>query len=87
MLGPLVIIWEAQTTASFQPSHSKALTRGLPKSTPISGFPGGSVVKNPPASAGDTGSIPGSEDPIHLGVTNPVHNHCACALELRSPHT
>ena len=22
-------------------------------------FPGGSVVKNPPASAGDTGSIPG----------------------------
>ena len=24
------------------------------------GFPGGSVVKNPPASAGDSGSIPGS---------------------------
>ena len=24
------------------------------------GFPGGSVVKNLPASAGDTGSIPGS---------------------------
>ena len=23
------------------------------------GFPGGSVVKNPPASAGDTGFIPG----------------------------
>ena len=23
------------------------------------GFPGGSVVENPPASAGDTGSIPG----------------------------
>ena len=23
------------------------------------GFPGGSVVKNPPAKAGDTGSIPG----------------------------
>ena len=23
------------------------------------GFPGGSVVKNPPASAGDAGSIPG----------------------------
>ena len=23
------------------------------------GFPGGAVVKNPPASAGDTGSIPG----------------------------
>ena len=24
------------------------------------GFPGGSVVKNPPANAGDTGLIPGS---------------------------
>ena len=28
------------------------------------GFPGGSVVKNLPASAGDTGSIPGQEDPL-----------------------
>ena len=26
--------------------------------------PGGSVVKNPPAKAGDTGSIPGQEDPL-----------------------
>ena len=25
------------------------------------GFPGGSVVKNPPANAGDVGSIPGLE--------------------------
>ena len=25
----------------------------------IKGFPGGSVVKNPPAKAGDMGSIPG----------------------------
>ena len=25
------------------------------------GFPGGTVVKNPPASAGDTGSVPGWE--------------------------
>ena len=29
-----------------------------------SGFPGGSVVKNLPASAGDEGSIPGQEDPL-----------------------
>ena len=31
------------------------------------GFPGGSMVKNPPASAGDTGDmglIPGREDPL-----------------------
>ena len=26
----------------------------------IMGFPGGSVVKNPPSNAGDVGSIPGS---------------------------
>ena len=31
--------------------------------TSYSGFPGGSVVKNPPASAEDAGSIPGREDP------------------------
>ena len=29
-----------------------------------SGFLGGSVVKNPPANAGDTGLIPGLEDPL-----------------------
>ena len=28
------------------------------------GFPGGSIVKNLPANAGDTGSIPGWEDPL-----------------------
>ena len=32
------------------------------------GFPGGSVVKNPPASAGDVGSIPRSEDPLEDGM-------------------
>ena len=29
------------------------------KKTHSEGFPGGTVVKNPPANAGDTGSIPG----------------------------
>ena len=29
------------------------------KPTKNGGFPGGSVVKNPPANAGDTGSTPG----------------------------
>ena len=28
------------------------------------GSPGGAVVKNSPANAGDMGSIPGSEDPL-----------------------
>ena len=29
------------------------------KRNPLGGFPGGAVVKNPPANAGDTGSSPG----------------------------
>ena len=28
------------------------------------GFPGGSVIKTPPANAGDVGLIPGPEDPL-----------------------
>ena len=32
------------------------------------GIPGGSVVKNPPANAGDLGLIPGSEDPMEKGM-------------------
>ena len=38
-------------------------------------FPGGAGVKNPPANAGDTGSIPGPEDPTCRRATKPVcHN-------------
>ena len=40
------------------------------------GFPGGTVVKNPPANAGDMGSSPGLGDPTCRGVTKPVrHNY------------
>ena len=41
----------------------------------IAGFPGGSVVKNPPADAGDTGSIPDpgrSHVPWSTSRTEPV---------------
>ena len=37
------------------------------------GFPGGSVVKNPPANAGDTGSIPDLADPTYCKATKPMH--------------
>ena len=33
------------------------------------GFPGGSVVKNLPASARDVGSVPGSGGPLEKGVS------------------
>ena len=39
---------------------------------PIWGFPGGSVVKNPPANAGDTGLIPGSGRSPREGNSNPL---------------
>ena len=33
------------------------------------GFLGGSVIKNPPANAGDTSSIPGQEDALKKEMT------------------
>ena len=39
-------------------------------------FPGGAVVKNPPAHAGDTGLILVWEDPTCRGAMKPVcHNY------------
>ena len=40
------------------------------------GFPGGSVVKNPPANAGDAGSIPGSGRSPGEGNGNPLQSSC-----------
>ena len=39
-------------------------------------FPGGSVVKNPPANAGDTDSIPGSGRSPGGGNGNPLQYSC-----------
>ena len=40
------------------------------------GFQGGSVVKNPPANAGDTGLIPGSGRSPGEGNSNPFQHSC-----------
>ena len=32
------------------------------------GFPGGTVMENPPANGGDSGSITGQEDPLEKGT-------------------
>ena len=40
------------------------------------GFPGGSVVKNPPANAGDVGLIPGSGRSPGEGNGNPLQYSC-----------
>ena len=48
----------------------------------ILGFPGGPVVKSPPATAGDTGSIPAPRGSHETGATKPMHYSCwAHALE------
>ena len=39
------------------------------------GFPSSSVVKNPPANAGDAGSIPGSGKSPGVGNGNPLQEH------------
>ena len=36
-------------------------------------YPGGSIVKNPPANAGDVGSIPGLRQSPGEGNGNPLH--------------
>ena len=41
-----------------------------------SGFPGGSVVKNPPDNAEDVGSIPGSGRSPGGGNGNPLQYSC-----------
>ena len=40
------------------------------------GFPGGAVVKNPPANAGDVGSIPESRRSLGEGNGNPLQYSC-----------
>ena len=46
----------------------------------VTGFPGGSVVKNPPASAGDAGLIPELGRSPREGNGNPLQQSC-----LRNP--
>ena len=40
------------------------------------GFPGGSIVKNPPANPGDASSIPGLGRPPGVGNGNPFQYYC-----------
>ena len=61
--------------------------------TKSQGFPGGAVVKNPPANAGDTGSSPDPRRP-HMPQSNKAHvpqllSLCsrACEPQLLNPCT
>ena len=61
---------EVETSCPGKQNHKSAFR----------GFPGGSGVKNPPANAGETGSIPDPGRPHCRGATQPTRcNFRACA--------
>ena len=66
--------------AEWCPNSRKKRTSHLAKERSLTvyltGFPGGSVVKNLPANAGDTGSIPGSGRSPGEGNGNPLQYSC-----------
>ena len=52
----------------------------------VQGLPGGSVVKNPPVNAGDTGSIPSQADLTCRGAAKPqLLSPGAASAEIRVP--
>ena len=58
-----------ETNLWFQRDHSLMERSGLD-------FPGGAVIKNTPASAGNVGLIPGSERSSGVGNGNPLQYSC-----------
>ena len=58
---------------TYEERLSVSTSRVLYKTLLTMGFPRGSVVKNPPANAGDVSSIPGSGRSPGGGNGNPLH--------------
>ena len=63
-----------EITSSQQVSSRSS--EGLNRKAGYVGFLGGSVVKNPPANAGDMGSTPGSGRSPGEGNGNPLQYSC-----------
>ena len=57
-------------------THKSTLTYSFKTYLSFRGFPGGSVVKNPPANAGDMGLSPGSGRFPGEGNDNPLEYSC-----------
>ena len=84
----VLLPWSAHNTSLFQhlcsstepwPLSIPELRHGMWKAKIVLGFPGGSVVKNPPANAGDvrdTGSIPESGKSPGGGHGNSLQYSC-----------
>ena len=75
-----VQLWSLSWVTYIQAGLGKRWSRGIGSCTPShqkeckGGFPGGAVVKNPPANAGDTGSSP-----------DPGRSHMLQSSEAREP--
>ena len=67
--GKMAALGGAETSALFRKAVSLLVKNGA-------GFPGGSVVKNSPALAGDRVPSPVLEDPTCLGATKPLRHSC-----------
>ena len=65
----------AKLASSYKINHSNPLEKHFKKAYILS-FPGGAVVKNPSASAGDIGSIPGVERLPGIGNGNLLWYSC-----------
>ena len=60
----------------YNPSGTQGLCQIVGFSRKAKGFPGGSIVRNLPASAGDTGLIPGLERSPRGKHSNPLQYSC-----------
>ena len=69
---------KSDTSEATQHECMHAETQGL--QTRREGFPRGSVVRNLPANAGDTGSIPNPGRFPRLRATKPMHHNFEPAL-------
>ena len=73
-------LWTSNT--NYTDPESPVPFHHLAKVKPSRGFPGGAVVKSPPASAGTRVRALVQKDPTCRRATKPVrHNYWACALE------
>ena len=63
--------WQVSNDCGYLTSDALGETKKLQE-----GFPGGSVVKNPPARSGDLGSMPGSGRPPGEGNGTPLQYSC-----------
>ena len=70
------IVWFLLYLNTFKQYQTKNWLIKIFWSIKLWGFPGGSVVKNPPANAGDPGLIPGSGRSPGAGNGNPLEYSC-----------